>query len=120
MEVVFRQNIEKVFKLFMGCLYQLPWYPALAGCDICSPEARTSGKRGRYKAYRRFEELAQRWDRVYSRLTAAWWQALLNLLAFMILPFPIRANVTSTNALEQVNKELKRCLKNKEQFPNEG
>ncbi len=73
----------------------------------------------RDEAYQRFEELAQRWGRVYPRLIAAWRQALPELLAFMVLPFPIRAYVYSTNALERVNKELKRRLKSMEQFPNE-
>lgn len=70
------------------------------------------------EAYQHFEELTQRWGRIYPRLIAAWQQALPDLLSFMVLPFPIRAYVYSTNALERVNKEIKRRLKSMEQFPN--
>ena len=71
------------------------------------------------EAYQCFEELAQRWEPIYPRLIAAWREALPDLLTFMVLPFPIRAYVYSTNALERVHKEMKRRLKSMEQFPNQ-
>ncbi len=71
------------------------------------------------EAHERFEEVRQRWGRIYPRLISAWQKALPELLAFMVLPFPIRSYVYSTNALERVNKEIKRRLKSMEQFPNE-
>jgi len=73
----------------------------------------------RAEAYQHFEELAQRWGAVYPRWIATWREALPDLLAFMDLPCPIRVYGYSTNALERVNKELKRRLKRMEPFPNE-
>ncbi len=72
------------------------------------------------QALEHFEELVRRWGKIYPRLIASWKEALADLLRFMKLPLPIRPYVYTTNALERVNKEIKRRLKSMEQFQSEA
>jgi len=64
------------------------------------------------------EEVNRKWSKKYPRVMEKW---LNNPYIFTYYKYPhsIRKAIYTTNWIERFNKELKRLIKSKEQFPNE-
>ncbi|RFA31612.1 IS256 family transposase, partial [Virgibacillus dokdonensis] len=70
------------------------------------------------EALQALEQLQSKWEKTYPRVIDA---VVKNeqLLTFYEFPASIRRSIYSTNLIEAFNKEIKRYVKRKEQFPNE-
>lgn len=72
----------------------------------------------REEAVKALENMQNNWGKSYPRVI----ESVLNhqqLLTFYDFPASIRRSIYSTNLIEAFNKEIKRYVKRKEQFPNE-
>ncbi|MET3684490.1 transposase-like protein, partial [Alkalibacillus flavidus] len=70
------------------------------------------------KAVEALDAFKDKWQKTYPRVVDA---VMTNdqLLTFYKFPASIRRSIYSTNLIEAFNKEIKRYVKRKEQFPNE-
>ncbi|MED3735290.1 transposase [Virgibacillus pantothenticus] len=70
------------------------------------------------EALQALEQFQSKWEKTYLRVIDA---VVKNeqLLTFYEFPASIRRSIYSTNLIEACNKEIKRYVKRKEQFPNE-
>lgn len=62
--------------------------------------------------------MQSKWEKPYPRVI----ESVMNneqILTFYDFPASIRRSIYSTNLIEAFNKEIKRYVKRKEQFPNE-
>ncbi|NUN88173.1 transposase, partial [Coprococcus comes] len=72
----------------------------------------------REEAVNALEHFERKWEKTYPRVI----EAVVNndqMLTFYDFPESIRQSIYSTNLIEAFNKEIKRYVKRKEQFPNE-
>src|SRR5699024_10960076 len=72
----------------------------------------------RKEAVNDLEQFNSNWHKSYPRVI----NSVMNnekLLTFYDFPASIRRSIYSTNLIESFNKEIKRYVKRKEQFPNE-
>src|SRR5699024_12712704 len=72
----------------------------------------------RKEAVNALEQFNSNWNKSYPRVI----NSVMNneqLLTFYDFPASIRRSIYSTNLIESFNKEIKRYVKRKEQFPNE-
>jgi len=74
--------------------------------------------KGRDEAVNALNTFQEKWKKVYLRVIDT---VISNaqLLTFYDFPTSIRRGIYSTNLIEAFNKEIKRYVKRKEQFPNE-
>src|SRR5699024_1732292 len=74
--------------------------------------------KGRDEAVNALNTFQEKWKKVYPRVIDT---VISNaqLLTFYDFPASIRRSIYSTNLIESFNKEIKRYVKRKEQFPNE-
>ncbi|PAC34389.1 IS256 family transposase [Caldifermentibacillus hisashii] len=72
----------------------------------------------REEALEALERMQSKWEKSYPRVI----ESVMNneqILTFYDFPASIRRSIYSTNLIEAFNKEIKRYVKRKEQFPNE-
>jgi transposase-like protein len=69
-------------------------------------------------AQTRLTDFITKWQPAYKKLMVKL-QSYLHLLTFYDFPPAIRRSIYSTNLIESFNKDLRRSLRKKEQFPNE-
>lgn len=62
---------------------------------------------------------AGKWGQKYPTIAAAWRRAWEQVIPFFAYPLDIRRIIYTTNALESVNMQLRKIIKNRGHFPNE-
>jgi putative transposase len=67
------------------------------------------------QALRAFE---QKWDRKYPTISKSWRTHWPELITFLKYPAPIRKAIYTTNAIESVNRSLRKISKNRGVFPH--
>lgn len=75
--------------------------------------------RNELEALERCETMKQKWKKAYPKL----FEDYLNrphMFTYFKYPISIWGSIRTTNWIENTNKQLKRLIKKKEQFPNEG
>ena len=72
----------------------------------------------RSEAEAKLTEFVEKWERKYPKVTAGY-EAKDNLFTFLDFPESIRPSLYTNNISENFNKQLKRKVKAKEQFPSE-
>src|SRR5204863_5126518 len=68
------------------------------------------------QALQRFEE---HWDRKYPSISKSWHTHWPELITFLKYPAEIRKAIYTTNAIESVNRSLRKISKNRGVFPNQ-
>jgi len=70
------------------------------------------------EAEQSLEVFAQKWDRKYPSISKSWRTHWAELVTFMKYPTEIRKAIYTTNAIESVNRSLRKISKNRGVFPN--
>jgi transposase-like protein len=71
-------------------------------------------------ARERFAEFAQAWGDRYPAIVRLWEQAWAEFVPFLAFDAEIRTVICSTNAIESVNARIRRAVRARGHFPNEG
>ena len=64
------------------------------------------------------ESFAQQWDSRYPTISAIWLRHWEYIIPFFDYPADIRKVIYTTNAIEPLNRSLRKVLKNKGSFPH--
>ena len=64
-------------------------------------------------------EFEQKWDRKYPSISKSWRTHWPELITFLKYPAEIRRAIYTTNAIESVNRSLRKISKNRGVFPNQ-
>ncbi len=62
---------------------------------------------------------AQKWDSCYPTISQLWLRHWERIIPFFSYPSDIRRVVYTTNAIESLNRSLRKVLKNKGSFPDD-
>lgn len=73
----------------------------------------------REQAEMRLEEFAEKWDTQYPTISPAWRRNWERIVPFLAYPQEIRKVIYTTNAIESVNRGLRKIIKNRGSFPND-
>ena len=73
----------------------------------------------REEAELRLEEFAQKWDCKYPTISPAWRRNWERIVPFLAYPDEIRRVIYTTNAIESVNRGLRKIIKNRGSFPTD-
>jgi putative transposase len=73
----------------------------------------------RERAETRLEEFAAKWDSRYPTISPAWRRNWERIVPFLAYPQEIRKVIYTTNAIESVNRGLRKIIKNRGSFPND-
>ena len=73
----------------------------------------------REQAEDRLEEFAAKWDSKYPTISPGWRRNWERIVPFLAYPQEIRKVVYTTNAIESVNRGLRKIIKNRGSFPND-
>ena len=65
------------------------------------------------------ERFDEKWDQRFPVITQAWLDAWEHVTAFLAFPPEVRRVIYTTNAIEALNRQLRKALKTKGHFPNE-
>jgi putative transposase len=71
------------------------------------------------EAEQALEAFAQKWDRKYPSISKSWRAHWPELIAFLKYPAEIRKIIYTTNAIESVNRSLRKISKNRGVFPHQ-
>jgi putative transposase len=70
-------------------------------------------------AQRELERFDEKWGQRFPVITQAWLDAWEHVIPFLAFPPEVRRVIYTTNAIEALNRQLRKALKTKGQFPNE-
>jgi putative transposase len=70
-------------------------------------------------AHRELERFDEKWGKRFPVITQAWLDAWEYVIPFLAFPPEVRRVIYTTNAIEALNRQLRKALKTKGQFPNE-
>jgi putative transposase len=73
----------------------------------------------REQAEMRLEEFAEKWDSRYPTISPAWRRNWERIVPFLAYPQEIRKVIYTTNAIESINRGLRKIIKNRGSFPND-
>jgi putative transposase len=65
------------------------------------------------------EAFDQKWGKQLPVITKAWRDAWEHVIPFLAFPEEVRRVIYTTNAIETLNRQLRKAIKTKGQFPNE-
>lgn len=72
------------------------------------------------QARQQLETFAEgKWGRKYPTIVASWQRAWEQVIPFFAYPLEVRRVIYTTNALESVNMQLRKIIKNRGHFPND-
>ncbi len=65
------------------------------------------------------ETFDEKWGQRFPVITQAWLNAWEHVIPFLAFPAEVRRIVYTTNAIEALNRQLRKAIKTKGSFPNE-
>ena len=77
------------------------------------------GSATREQAELRLEEFSQKWDSKYPTISPSWRRNWERIVPFLAYPEEIRKVIYTTNAIESVNRGLRKVIKNRGSLPND-
>ena len=66
------------------------------------------------------DEFAKKWDKQYPAISKSWYNNWHNINTLFGYTAEIKKAIYTTNAIESVNMTLRKVIKNKRVFPNDG
>lgn len=66
------------------------------------------------------DRFSEKWNGQYSSISKGWYQNWENLITLFDYPDEIRKIIYTTNAIESLNSVIRKAIKNRKIFPNEG
>jgi putative transposase len=73
----------------------------------------------REQAEVRLEEFGEKWDSSYPTIRPAWRRNWERIMPFLAYPEEIRRVIYTTNAIESINRGLRKIIKNRGSFPSD-
>ena len=70
-------------------------------------------------AHQELERFDEKWGARFPVITQAWLDAWEYVIPFLAFPEEVRRVIYTTNAIEALNRQLRKALKTKGHFPNE-
>lgn len=70
-------------------------------------------------AHRELEAFDEKWGQRFPVITQAWLDAWEHITPFLAFPPEVRRVIYTTNAIEALNRQLRKAIKTKGHFPNE-
>jgi putative transposase len=70
-------------------------------------------------AHRELERFDEKWGKRFPVITQAWLDAWEHVIPFLAFPPEVRRVIYTTNAIEALNRQLRKALKTKGHFPHE-
>ena len=71
------------------------------------------------EAEMRLEAFAQKWDEKYPSISKSWRENWVNIIPFFAYPQEIRKVIYTTNAIESMNRSIRKVTKNRGAFPSD-
>ena len=71
------------------------------------------------QAQAELEAFDEKWGQRFPVITQAWLNAWEHVIPFLAFPDEVRRVIYTTNAIEALNRQLRKAIKNKGSFPNE-
>ncbi|WP_425377585.1 IS256 family transposase [Spiroplasma endosymbiont of Aleiodes alternator] len=65
------------------------------------------------------ESFENKWNKQYPQIAKSWYKNWDNLIVFISYPAEIKRVIYTTNAIESVNSQLRKFIRNKKVFPND-
>jgi len=65
------------------------------------------------------EQVAERWDEKYPKISRSWRENWDNLNTLFNYPYDIRRAIYTTNAIESVNSVIRKAIKKRKLFPTD-
>ena len=65
------------------------------------------------------EEFAEKWDKKYPVISNMWRRNWADIVPFFAFPEKIRRVIYTTNAIETINRQIRKIIKNKGVFPDD-
>lgn len=123
----FPQAIEAVYPqtqvqlcivhLIRNCLRYVPWKDSKAVAADLKPIYRAASLE---EAEAALEDFAAKWDGPYPAVSQIWLRHWENIIPIFDYPMEIRRVIYTTNAIESVNRSLRKVIKTKAVFPDEN
>ncbi len=105
-----------IVHLIRNCLRYVPWKDAKAVAADLKPiyQAATLGE-----AEAALDAFAAKWDALYPAISQIWIRHWENVIPIFDYPMDIRKVIYTTNAIESLNRSLRKVIKTKAVFPDE-
>lgn len=122
----FPQAIEAVYPqtqvqlcivhLIRNCLRYVPWKDSKAVAADLKPIYQAATLEDAEAA---LEAFAEKWDETYPAISQIWLRHWENIIPLFDYPMDIRRVIYTTNAIESLNRSLRKVIKTKAVFPDE-
>jgi len=120
------QAIEAIFprSIFQTCIVHVvrastryvPWKDRKAVCADLRAIYTAQNAEAAEEALTEFE---RKWDRIYPTVSKSWRSRWDEITPFLAYPAELRRAIYTTNAIEALNRNLRKALKNRGHMPNE-
>lgn len=87
--------------------------------ELCADLKTIYGSNTLEKAELSLQAFAKKWDSTYPTVSQLWHRHWENIVPFFAYPKQIRKVIYTTNAIESLNRSLRKVLKTKGAFPND-
>ena len=87
--------------------------------ELCSDLKKIYAAATEEQAETALEDFAQKWDSKYPMISKSWRTHWQNIIPFFDYPADIRKAIYTTNAIESLNRSLRKVIKTKGAFPTE-
>jgi transposase-like protein len=105
-----------IVHLIRNCLRYVPWKDAKAVAADLKPIYQAATLQ---EAEMALDTFAAKWDRLYPAISQIWVRHWLNIIPIFDYPIEIRRVIYTTNAIESLNRSLRKVIKTKAVFPDE-
>jgi putative transposase len=96
------------------------WIPSVRWRDVRSSVLkRTPTRTDADAAQAQLERFDEKWGARFPVITQAWLTAWEYVIPFLAFPAEVRRVIYTTNAIEALNRQLRKAIKTKGHFPNE-
>lgn len=120
------QAVEAIFprSIFQTCIVHVvrsstryvPWKDRKAVCADLRTIYTAKDAEAAEEALTEFE---RKWDRIYPTVSKSWRSRWDEITPFLAYPSELRRAIYTTNAIEALNRNLRKALKNRGHMPNE-
>ena len=105
-----------IVHLMRNSLRYVPWKNSKAVAADLKPIYRAATLE---EAEAALEDFAAKWDEFYPAVSQIWFRHWENTIPIFDCPMEIRRVIYTTNAIESVNRSLRKVIKTKAVFPDE-
>lgn len=105
-----------IVHLIRNCLRYVPWKDAKSVAADLKPIYQAATLE---EAETALDTFAQKWDDLYPAISQIWLRHWHNIIPIFDYPLEIRRVIYTTNAIESLNRSLRKVIKTKAVFPDE-